>query len=907
MHARSASAGTYRGRSGVVVRFAVLGPVEVSAAGQMLSGLAPRHRAVLAYLLLHAGTVISNERLASALWADNPPDTSRAQIHAAVTAIRRVLREAGADETLATRPAGYVALPGPGGLDLDDFATLSAREAIADLREALALWRGEALSGVRAEFVPGARARLEERRLAVFERLADLELEAGGSEGLIDELSTWALAYPLRERLAGQLMRALHAAGRQADALAAGRRYRDSLAEQQGLDPGRAFLAIEQVILRDQPPAPAVISTARSFLPYDVPDFTGRMVELDRITSARVCTIDGLAGVGKTTLAVRAAHHLADRYPGGQLFVDLRAHTAGQTPVPATEALHTLLGQLGVPAERIPPAEADRCAMWRTELAHRSVIVILDNASDANHVRPLLPGTTESLVIVTSRRRLTDLDGAHAVSMDVLPVQDAVALFTSIVGERARKEYVAAGDVLRMCGFLPLAVRIAAARLQHRPQWTVAHLANRLRDERRRLSELTTAERGVAAAFALSYQHLPPRQQRLFGLLGLHPGRDIDVHAAAALTGATLDETEADLEELLDVHMLMQRDLDRYTFHDLMREHARAMAVQEDAEAAIAGLLDHYLHTAAGAIDVLYPETKHRRPDLPQADSSRFDSAGAATAWLDAERANLSAVAAVETAHARDLSKVLYRYLFDNAHHSDALVIYSAALEAARRLGDEAAQAVSLANLGWLAFGNGMYSLAQQHFTQSIEHARAVSGAVDEARALHGLASVHQQHHDYALAIEHFGQSLSLFRGENDTFGEAVALNSLGGVQQQAGDFAVAEANLAASLSLFRQVGSHGGEADALNNLAETHRRQGRLSEARETYRQALSLYQRFGYRRGEARALNGLGATSADAGDVAEAAHYFASALEAALDVGNQVEQARAKEGLARHPAGAR
>jgi hypothetical protein len=343
-----------------------------------------------------------------------------------------------------------------------------------------------------------------------------------------------------------------------------------------------------------------------------------------------------MAGVGKTTLAVHAAHRLADRYTDGQLFVDLQAHTAGQRPVPPSDALHALLRQLGIVADRIPLGERERSALWRAELVSRSVLVVLDNAADAEQVRPLLPGATESLILITSRRRLTDLDGAHALSLDVLPAPDAMVLFTSVVGERARDEYAAVGDVLRLCGHLPLAVRIASARLHHRPQWTIAYLADRLRDERRRLAELATAERGVAAAFTLSYQHLPPSQQRMFRLLGLHPGRDVDPYAAAALADVDPADAEADLEQLLDAHMLIQHEPGRYTFHDLLREHARATGAEIDEgqqrHKALNRLLDHYLYTAATAIDVLYPDSKHRRPKVPWSGRA-FGAGQAARGW----------------------------------------------------------------------------------------------------------------------------------------------------------------------------------------------------------------------------------------------------------------------------------
>jgi DNA-binding SARP family transcriptional activator/tetratricopeptide (TPR) repeat protein len=924
---------SWSGRGRVVaVRFAVLGPVEVSSAGRPLTGLAPRHRAVLAYLLLHAGTVIGIDRLTTALWADGPPDTARSQIHAAVTTIRRVLRTAGADGVVATRAAGYVISPPPGALDLAEFTGLTEeaqrtgdQRAAADrLRRALGLWRGDALTGVNAEYASGARARLEERRLAAFERLAELELALGRHEALMPELTAWVATYPMRERLAGQLMRALHAAGRQADALAAGRRYRDSLTEEQGLDPGRAFLALEQAILRDQPRQPTVTAApdpAMNFLPYDVPDFAGRAVELDRILqgrATRICAIDGMAGVGKTTLAVHAAHRLADRYPDGRLFVDLQAHTAGQAPVTPSAALHALLRQLGTPADHIPLGERERSALWRAELAHRSALVVLDNAADAGHVRPLLPSTTQSLILITSRRRLTDLDGAHALSLDVLPAPDAVTLFTSIVGERARDEYAAVGQVLRLCGHLPLAVRIAAARLHHRPQWTVAYLADRLHAQRRRLAELATGERGVAAAFALSYERLPPSQQRMFRLLGRHPGRDVDPYAAAALADVDPADAEQDLEQLLDSHMLTQHEPGRYTLHDLLREHARATgAARDDAQQrqqALTRLLNHYLHTTAAAIDVLYPDSKHRRPDVTRSD--RVFSTGQAGAWLDAERANLAAACAFAAEHdwpehATHLATILYRYLYDNVHDADARIVYTAALAAGRRTGDHQAQSRALSDLGWLSFGRGGYTDALAHFEQAVEHAIAAGDDTAQARAQHGAGSVHQQRRDNAEALERLTTALELFHGQGDLFGQAVALNSLGALHEEAGRYPEAMDDLTRAVELFRTLGTAGGEADVLNNLGQVHRRQGRLSDAHDSHELALHTYRRHGIRRGEARSLNGLAAVAAANGDLDHARGHYQAALTVARDIGNRLDQARAHEGLAHiphgHPATAR
>ncbi|MGW4958935.1 BTAD domain-containing putative transcriptional regulator [Nonomuraea sp. NPDC004186] len=523
-----------------MLRFTLLGPVQMIVDGAPLAGIAPRHRAVLAYLLLNAGRVISIERLIDAMWGYDQPDTARSQIHASITAIRKVLRGAGAVNLLETRAGGYVAQPESGQVDAQEFTELAAA---GELRKALELWGGEALEDVHAHYVTGVRELWNDRRLSAYERLVEGELAAGRHGELLDELAAQVTANPLREKLNGHLVLALHRAGRQADALAAARSYRTALADEQGLDPGHAFIELERAVLADDPAlrlagaAPVVAGPPRrsTFLPYDIPDFSGRTTELDRLIGEvgerhgpAVVTIDGMAGIGKTTLAVHVAHRLAARYPDGRLFIDLQAHTAGREPLDAAAALEALLRQLGVPADRIPVTLVERSALWRAELADRRALAVLDNVLDAEHVRPLLPGHSDTLVMVTSRRRLVDLDGAHALSVDVLGEQDAAELFERIVGERAGHEPEAVREVLQLCGHLPLAIRISAARLQHRPRWTVSYLAGRLRDHRRLLD-------GVSAAFTLSYEQLDEAEQRMFRLLGLAPGRDIDACGAAAL------------------------------------------------------------------------------------------------------------------------------------------------------------------------------------------------------------------------------------------------------------------------------------------------------------------------------------------------------------------------------------
>ncbi|SEC01937.1 BTAD domain-containing putative transcriptional regulator [Streptomyces sp. TLI_105] len=919
------------------MRFSILGPVEAVAPGSDAPALAPRHRAVLAYLLLHAGVAISTDRLVDAMWGPLPPDSARAQIQTTIAAIRRMLRASGADGMLATRPGGYVITPEPGQLDLDEFTSLIGTAPAASddpgdaadrIRSGLALWRGEPLADITADYVQGARARLNGQLLTAVERLAELELARGRHEALIDELSVHAAAHPLRERLCCQLMLALHRAGRQTDALEVARTFRATLAEQQGLDPGHAFGKLEQDILRDAPDlrppvaAPPARPQGVNFLPYDVPDFTGREGELDgliRLWSGdngavvTISAIDGMAGVGKTTLAVHAGHRLADRFPDGQLFVDLQAHTAGQAPLDAGAALEVLLGQLGVPAAHIPASVADRAALWRAELSGRRVLAVLDNALGAEQVRPLLPGASRALVLITSRRRLTDLDGAHALSLDVLPAADAMELFASIVGERAAAEPLAVLDVLQLCGFLPLAVRIAAARLHHRPRWTVAYLAGRLRDQRRRLAELATSERGVAAAFTLSYQQLSADQQRMFRLLGLQPGRDIVPEAAAALADVSLDEAEILLEDLLDAHVLAQHQLGRYTFHDLLREHALATAAEQESpdtrREALGRVFHHYLHTASTAIDHLYPEGRNRRPRIPAPDSpvaSPPQDEAEAITWLDSERANLMATAPYAAEHdwplhTSQLAATLHRYLLGHAHQAEALALHGLALQAGRRSGDTAAEARTLIDLGEVHYWwHGDHEQAAEHYRQALDLAHETGDQGAAARALQGLSTVARRRRAYDEAHDHCTQSLVLFRELGDRAGEARCLTDLGLLHERRGQYEDAHEHHRQALHAYRDAGSRIGETIVLNNLGLLCQQQGRYEEARRHHSDALELSRRFDFPGDEAESLNALAEAARSLGNLAQAAIEHDTALALARESGYRPEQARAHDGLA-------
>ncbi|WP_158675808.1 AfsR/SARP family transcriptional regulator [Nocardia stercoris] len=969
----------------VRIRFRVLGPVEILGDDGPLTA-APRHRAVLAYLLLNAGRACSAERLADAMWGVETPDTARAQIHASIAAIRRVLRDCGRDPVLVTTPAGYVVTPEPGEFDLavfrDEIASVAvgsqvdpiarrdsvghsaapqfgAGSLVLTLRRALALWQGEPLAGVHAEFAAGERRRLRDRRLAAVELLMEAELAAHQHEQVLDELAAEVAAHPGRERLAGQLVLALYRSGRQADALAAARALRAVLAENQGLDPGRAFAELEAAVLRADPaldlPAPdsvvpatpatvvtaAVAAQASSgisipeaprpasptrsagavpanFLPYDLPDFAGREVELAAIVAdsnsippVSIWTIDGMAGIGKTALAVHAAHRLTDSCPHGQLFLDLQAHTPGADPVPVEIATAVLLRQLGMAADHIPDSAAERAALWRSELGRRRVVVVLDNVRDSEQVRPLLPGSAGSIVIITSRRRLVDLDGARTLSMETLTARDAVDLFGAIVGPRAAAEPVAVLDVAQLCGFLPLAVRIAAARLTHRSRWTVGYLGDRLRDERRRLAELATAERGVAAAFALSYDQLEPLPQRMFRLLGLHPGTDIDAAAAAALAGTDLDSAETVLEDLLDVHMVAQRRLGRYTMHDLLRDQARAAADSDsDRARAVTRLLTFYLYSARAAVDLVFAHSAADREALPGTDIewTRFGGPVPAAAWLDAERDNLvAAVCAAATTEVDGqrlavlLAATLRPYLDGNSHHSDSRRVHQAALDASTRLGDEVARGRALTDLGWTAWRRGELTAAADYSQDAVDVNRRAGSRYELARALNTLGNVEARRDDLAAARGWLEEALELAQELGSRVGEAHVLGNLGLVLARTGDDRAAQDHLDRALALHRRLGNRHGEALVHNHcgVIAGERRDDR--PAREHHRQAARLYRALGNAVEEAATRNTLGEYLRRTGDPAAALAEHTAALELIAAAHPGIELARTHELTAR------
>lgn len=594
----------------------------------------------------------------------------------------------------------------------------------------------------------------------------------------------------------------------------------------------------------------------------DIADFAGREVELALLlatdqqagTAMVIEALDGMAGIGKTTLAVHAAHQLIERYPDAQLFIDLHGHTPGAPPTAPMAALDTLLRAVGVPGAEIPNDLGARAGRWRAELAARRVLVLLDNAADAAQIRPLLPGTASSLTLITSRRRLVDLETAHVMSLDVLPVADAIALFAGVVGAgRVVGEAGAVREVVERCGHLPLAIRIAGARLRSRPAWTVRYLADRLRQAASPLTELAAGDRSVAAAFALSYEHLDEARQRMFRLLGAYPGLDIDPAAAAALAAVTPAEAGRLLEDLVDDHLVQEPVAGRYRLHDLVRQHADALSRETPTAraAALCRVMDFYLHTAYRGSRVL--DQQHPPIDIgaPAEGCVPLVLTGdaAAMAWFDANHQNVLAVRAAAAEAGWDTAVWQLAWTLDNFHYRrghihDNIASWRAGLAAAERLSDVDAQARAHRRLGlvYAPLGEREQETALHHLDRSLTLSEKIGDSMGEAGAHFVLALAWTHRDDYRQALAHMTSARNLYHDLGDLKWEVRALSMMGACHTRLGDHDRARDYCESALDLCRRHGDIYGEADALDNLGAIAA-VGRPADALHHYEQALTLW----------------------------------------------------------------
>ena len=683
--------------------------------------------------------------------------------------------------------------------------------------------------------------------------------------------------------------------------------------------PGRAEF---EAVARGRPvPAGPVTYAAAALrtLPRDIASFTGRQNELRELVNGTagaagsggvvsIHAIGGMAGVGKTAFAVHAAHELADRFSGGQIFMALHGHTSGQAPVDPADALASLLLTVGVPAAQIPPGLEARIAMWRDRLAEKQLLLVLDDAAGSEQVRPLLPSTGGSLVLVTSRRHLSALEDATAVSLDTLPPDEAAALLVRLAGRaELSPDDPAVAEIIRLCGFLPLAIGMVARQLHHHPAWSVAGRAAELVAARDRLELMATENLSVAAAFDLSYGNLTADQQRLFRRLGLHPGADIDGYAAAALDGTGLSAARHGLEALYDQYLLAEPAAGRYRLHDLVREHARALAdrldLDENRDQATMRLLNYYQHTATRA-DVLI--TRQARPGFtpagginPAAVPALADREQALT-WARAERASLLACLDQATAtsqHARvtALTAGLAGLLRSDGPWTEAITRHTAAVQAARSLGDRLGQANALNDLGHVRRLTGDYPAAAQALEQALSIYRDLGDRLGEANALSDLGVVQYLAGDYPAAAQVLEQSLGSYQDIGDRLGQAGALRELGTVRLATGDYPAAAQVLERALSSYQDIGDRLGQAGALRGLGIERLVTGDYPAAAQVLEQALSIYRDIGDRGGEAGALLYLGQVRQITGDYPAAAQALEQTLSIYRDIGDRRGQASA------------
>ncbi|MFK4112359.1 AfsR/SARP family transcriptional regulator [Streptomyces sp. NPDC002176] len=860
-----------------MLRFGVLGPVRAWRGEAPVPTGSPQQRALLAALLLREGRTATAAELIDALWGSEPPPRALAAVRTYASRLRKVLEPG----VLVSESSGY-AIRTLAPLDLVVAQELAAQaekargggelgEARETLNRALALWDGEPLAGVPGPYAEAQRVRLEEWRLQLLESRLDMDLEQGSHAEAVSELTALTAEHPLRESFRELLMLALYRSGRQAEALAVYADTRRLLAEELGVDPRAGLSDLQQRILRADPalaepsaPAaePAVVLVRPAQLPASVPDFTGRsafVTELsDVLASASeaegrvmaVSALAGIGGVGKTTLAVHVAHRARAAFPDGQLYVDLQG--AGPRPAEPQTVLGSFLRALGTADSAVPESLEERAALYRSVLDGRRVLVLLDNAKDAAQVRPLLPGTEGCAALVTSRVRMVGLAGAHLVDLDVMSPEEALSLFTKIVGEeRVAAEKKAALDVVAACGFLPLAIRIAASRLAARRTWTTSVLAAKLADERRRLDELQAGDLAVKATFELGYGQLEPAQARAFRLLGLAYGPDLSLAAAAALLDLGPEDTEDLLESLVDTSLLESAAPGRYRFHDLVRLYARACAERDEREpgeraAALSRLLDFYLATAARVYAIERPgdrTVEHLHPH----DHEGLSFAGHQDAldWLYAEADCLL-----------------------------ACVRQSVAQGSLRRAVDLLLVAKDLAESGANAHQFGAAATV-------VRDAAAEAGdALVEGRARTTLAQVHLNAGRFDEAEAEAERAVELAGAAGDPWIDCNAPSERGIVAAYRGRHAEAETYLQRTLTAYRADGNLPGEASALCNLSRVHLSMGRVDSAVELAGEGVTIFRHFGLTVRVANGSYALGLALAESGRTEEAEARLSEAL---------------------------
>ncbi|MFD4510233.1 BTAD domain-containing putative transcriptional regulator [Streptomyces sp. NPDC058457] len=917
----------------------------------------PQRRTVLAALAVDTGRPVPADVLVRRVWGADPPDGARRALHAHVARLRRLCEQtedSGHSRLrLVRRSGGYLLEAREDQVDIHRFRQLAGRaretgrtdEARAALlREALGLWHGEPLAGLGGQWA--ARVREAWRRQHVDAAVAWAHVESRVSDpvAVIGPLTELLDAYPLVEPLTEALMRALHVAGRSAEALDCYAAVRKRLAEELGTDPGAELRKVHEAILRGglaesvaRPVSRTPVRSAPSArpsavaapwpgatpwpgaapgqLPMGVQGFIGRGEELARLEailasaadqpSAVVITaVSGTAGVGKTALAVHWARSARRAFPDGQLYVNLRGFTPSGSVLGPAQAVRGFLDALGVPPARIPAGLEAQVGLYRSLLAGRRVLVVLDNARDAEQVRPLLPGAPGCLALITSRRSLTGLaatEGAQLLTVGMLAAEEARELLIRRLGaERVTADPDAVREIVGRCAGLPLALAIVAARAAAQPELPLAALAEELHLADRRLDALDGGEASseVRAVFSWSYRALGPEAARLFRLLGLHPGPDAALPAVAALAGVPAARARVLVAELVRGHLLTEQPAGRYAFHDLLRAYAAELVATHDSEdtrrAAAHRMFDHYLHTAHRADALLTPRPSPTPlpPAQPGAAAEELSGHRQAQAWFTAEHPVL--LAAVEQApaaglhsHTWRLASALTTYLDRHGNRRALIAAHTAALEAARRAGDAVGQAEAHRGLGLAEDRLDRPGAARAHYLRALELFGEAGHHAGRARIHQHLSRMSEAQGRHQQALGHAHDSLAHHRAVGDRAGQSAALNHIGWILAQLGDHRQALTYCREALELARETGDLNGQAHIQDSLGFIRHRLGEHAEAVDRYQQALELFHQTGDRHGEASGLVCLGDVHGATGRPHPARTAWTQALAITVELG--------------------
>ena len=926
------------------LRLGILGPLAVWRDGSPVALGGTRQRAVLGALALHPAGGLHRDAIVDLLWGENPPPSAIAIVHSQISQLRRLLepdRPARASRILVSEGAQYCLHPRVLS-DADEFAAgVEQAEAVASTGDltsactayaaALDLWRGEVLADLEVLRAHPAAVELGWRWASVITAYAEIALTAGSADRVVRPLRALTVREPLNEKAHALLVRSLTATGQRAAALDLFERTRRRLVEELGASPGPELADAHLRALRETgPAAPGASGTAAAaggnrdrpgrnaprHLPPVTPYFAGRSAELGALTAMTdqgtqtrgavvTIAIDGTAGVGKTTLAVQWVHQMADRFPDGQLYVNLRGYGPVGTPLDPAEAIRLLLEDLGIVPDRIPAGLDERIGLYRRLLASQRVAIVLDNAHDPEQVRPLLPGSPGCLAVVTSRRQLTGLsvaDGAYLLSLDLFSEQDARELLEHRLGAgRISAETEAVSEGIRLCGYLPLSLSIAAARAAARPAQPLAAQAAKLRNAQTRLDGLSTGDvtTDPRAVFSWSYQQVSATAAQLFRLIGVHPGPDFTAAAAAALAGISQREARQALAELAQAHLLAEPVPGRNTCHDLLRDYAGEQAVAhetpETRRAAIRRLLDFYLHTTFAASRLLHPYRdlitieELQPPVEPEVLTDRQQ----ALEWFGAERPVL--LAAIETAardgfdrHAWQLSWTMATFLTWQGHWQELVRSQQTALAAARRLGDRSAQATALHYVGQTQFRLGLAEAADVHQHEALELGRQLDNGIIQGRALLELARIADRQDRRRDAVTYAERSLPHFQAAKSPSWTADALNTAAWYRSQLGDHLEALAYCEKALAAQRELGNLIGEAATLDSLGYIHHQLGHYDQAIACYREAVQVQGDTLIAEERAMVLTHLGDAFHAAGEAVQAGSAWHQALSILEDMGD-------------------